>query len=217
LTTRSNETEVWLVVRATKSAIYSVDLSLSYTLSHGLKSVRGGPLAGTLTMSSNTNQAGLVRVALAGAVPLRGIGGLLVLTLPEGTSNDLQIVSASVNEGAVQVAVDVTGAGFDQDTDRDGQTDWAEIRAGTDPTDSKSFFAIRSVTVNGDGSKTLTWSSVAGKTYQVWFKDEAAGRQWLRVGGEVTATGDKATLVDRPAIDVPNRLYRIQLLEQEIK
>jgi hypothetical protein len=213
LTTQSNETQVWLLARALDEQVYSIDLRLKHYPSHGLLGLRSGPFAEALTMASNTNEAGVVRVALAGAVPVRGIGALLVLTLPSGMSNDLQIASASVDEGAVQVELDPTGASFDQDTDRDGQPDWAELRGGTDPTDSKSIFAIRSVTVNDDGSKTLTWSSVAGKTYQVWSRDEAAGSQWLRVGGEVTATGDRATLVDRPASEVRKRLYRIQLVE----
>ena len=186
---------------------------LSYDSANGLKEVRSGAFAAVLAMSSNTNQPGLVRVALAGAAPLRGLGALLLLTLPSGAGNDVQIVSASINEGAVPVDVDPEGASFEQDADKDGQTDWAEVRAGTDAMDGNSVFAIKSAVVNEDGSKTLTWSSVAGRTYQVWCGDDAGGAAWQSLGGEVTATGDKATSLDRPANAVSRRFYRVQLVE----
>ncbi|MBI4323715.1 MAG: hypothetical protein HY674_00455, partial [Chloroflexi bacterium] len=133
LTTRSSETQVWLLARAAHAEIYSVDLRLSYDSAHGLKEVRSGAIAAMLAMSSNTNQPGLVRVALAEAVPLCGLGALLLLTLPSGAGHDLQIVSASIDEGAVPVEIDPAGASFERDADNDGQTDWAEVRAGTDP------------------------------------------------------------------------------------
>jgi hypothetical protein len=53
------------------------------------------------------------------------------------------------------------------DTDGDGASDFAELLAGTDPTNPASVLAIKSIARNADGSVTLRWTGVAGRTYRV--------------------------------------------------
>lgn len=152
-----------------------------------------------------------MQVALAGALPLQGIGVLLVLSSTNGGIGDIAIESAMVNEGHTTVAVDETL--FDDDSDGDGMTDWMEIRAGTDPRDRSSVFALKSFTLNSDGSRVLTWSSVPGKRYCLLFQDEVVAPNWLPLGGEITATGSVSSGKDTAALGASTRLYRVRLLE----
>lgn len=52
------------------------------------------------------------------------------------------------------------------DTDGDGMIDGAEARAGTNPLDDESYLAVFEVERSSSGMK-VTWSSVAGKTYDI--------------------------------------------------
>jgi hypothetical protein len=164
-----------------------------------------------MATSSNTNDACQVRVAMAAAVPVQGVGALLVLTLPTGETNGLCLASASINEGAVPVTLDPLGTAFDQDSDGDGQSDWAEIRAGTGPTDKASRFAMRSATVER-GHILISWQTVPGKTYQVLFQDTGARGEWRALGSPFTATADQATMTDVAPASLA-RWYRVQLVE----
>src|SRR5436190_8182026 len=63
------------------------------------------------------------------------------------------------------------------DFDADGQTDWQEFRAGTDPTNAGSILRVLSLTVTGTYPEqgrqtTIFWSTAPGKRYQVQFKDD---------------------------------------------
>ena len=213
VSTRSNGTQVWLLVRAQDSAIYSLDLTLTNNASQGLAGLRSGAFTETMAMASNTNINGQVRVAMAGALPVQGVGAVLVMTLAAGQSNGVDLISASINEGAVPVEIDATGASFDRDTDGDRQTDWSEIRAGTSPTDKGSYFALRSVTIESGGGRRISWSAVVGKTYQVLFLEEDIGSKWRPLGQPVTATNNEASLLDASVTTAAGRLYRVQLVE----
>ncbi|MBE0540186.1 MAG: S8 family serine peptidase [Verrucomicrobia bacterium] len=213
LRTEFAETQVWLLVRGVDAAIYSVDLLLSHDPSRPLQGLQAGAFAEPLAMSSNTNQAGVVRVGLAGAEPLQGVGALLVFTLSDEAADPLNIVSASINEGAVPVVIDPDGTEFDGDTDGDGQSDWSEIRAGTTPTDTQSYFAIRSVTLESGGTRKVSWSAVPGKLYQVLYLEEGIGGEWQPLGLPVTATGQEASVQDDAAMSGIGRLYRVRLVE----
>ena len=158
------------------------------------REVRGGAFAAMLAMSSNTNQPGVLRVALAGAAPLRGLGALLLLTLPSGGGQRRADRERLHQRRGGASGRRSGGASFEQDADKDGQTDWAEVRAGTDAMDGNSVFAIKSAVVNEDGSKTLTWSSVAGRTYQVWCGDDAGGAGWQTRGRRSDSDGRQSNV-----------------------
>jgi len=58
----------------------------------------------------------------------------------------------------------VSGA---DDTDGDGHTNAQEVTAGTDPTNRLSVLSLSGCTVAAGGAPTLTWSSVAGRSYEI--------------------------------------------------
>jgi len=118
----------------------------------------------------------------------------------------------SINEGGVPVQIDPTASTFDGDTDKDGQSDWEEIRAGTDPTSAKSLLAIQSVALNPDGARTITWSSVPGKIYQLEYKNSLNDTAWVELGG-ATAQGPMASISDSSTSGTAQRLYRVRLVE----
>ena len=55
----------------------------------------------------------------------------------------------------------------DTDTDLDGQTDYAEFIAGTDPTVSNSKFAMSPLRILPDGQIELGWRSISTRQYRV--------------------------------------------------
>jgi hypothetical protein len=213
-TTRSGETKVWLLVKATQPVIYSVDVLLDYDSgTTKVDGVQAGPLGQTLAMASNTNQPGVVKAAMAGAIALQGVGGLLVLSLPQTQVDGFKIKGISINEGAVPVEIDSTGAAFDADSDGDRHSDWEEIRAGTDPENRQSVFAIKGAAFNPDMSRTVTWAAVPGKVYQLQFKNSVLDAAWMDAGGEVVASGTSASQNDLTASQSRQRIYRVVLVE----
>jgi hypothetical protein len=205
---------VWLLVKATQPVIYSVDVLLDYDSgTTKVEGVQAGPLGQTLAMASNTNQPGVVKAAMAGAIALQGVGGLLVLSLPQTQVDGFKIKGISINEGAVPVEIDSTGAAFDADSDGDRHSDWEEIRAGTDPENRQSVFAIKGAAFNPDMSRTVTWAAVPGKVYQLQFKNSVLDAAWMDAGGEVVASGTSASQNDLTASQSRQRIYRVVLVE----
>jgi hypothetical protein len=210
----TGDNRVWLVVKAPAALMHSLDVVLAYDPATTLmKQIRLGPFGGTLAMASNTNEPGTVRVALAGALPLKGVGGLLIFELRDLGGSDLRILGASVNEGAVPVEINPGGAVFDQDSDGDGQTDWEEIQAGTDPNNKDSVFRIETVVPRADGSRVVRWSAVAGRQYRLQSKDFLFDADWREVGEVVVATGETASQIDGPAPEAGGCFYRVLLVK----
>lgn len=96
------------------------------------------------------------------------------------------------------------------DADGDGLSDKGEFLAGTSPLDQMS--ALRVITLNSlaDGSTTLLWSSVPGKTYRVEFKDDLAAA-WSSLAGDIFATGYTASRRDDDPNQFGRRFYRVRL------
>lgn len=63
----------------------------------------------------------------------------------------------------------------DADEDGDGQSNFAEYIAHTNPTDAESALAILDVKADQNGQVTLRWSSVGGVRYRVQYSDELNG------------------------------------------
>ena len=77
------------------------------------------------------------------------------------------------------------------DTDADGQSDWTEIVAGTDPVDPDSLFAIRNPAVqSGSGHQIFTWPGRTQRLYTVVAAEDLT-LPWT----------NRPDCVDRPGID----------------
>ena len=69
---------------------------------------------------------------------------------------------------------------------------------------------IQSIVLN-DGIATITWSSVAGQTYRVQYKNSLSDSTWTDLPPDVTATGPTASKTDNVGAQ-PQRLYRVLLV-----
>ena len=78
--------------------------------------------------------------------------------------DDGVIGHTNMNTAAV---ITTTEHGASGDPDGDGQDNLTEFIAGTDPRDHNSNFHIISI-AQSNGARVITWSSVAGKNYQLW-------------------------------------------------
>jgi hypothetical protein len=91
--------------------------------------------------------------------------------------SDAQEIAAGSHPGRYDTDRDGIGDGEEMrllftspvktDTDGDGSSDWAELIAGTNPVNPASVLAITGIVRNADGSVTLRWSGVSGRTYRV--------------------------------------------------
>jgi hypothetical protein len=97
------------------------------------------------------------------------------------------------------------------DTDGDGQSDGDEVLAGTDPLDKKSFFHVAQIVILGTGDErwvSLSWTSVPGKQYQVYYQDEP-GTAWFPLGPVHSGTGTLMGQNDSAGVSFPLRIYRV--------
>lgn len=101
------------------------------------------------------------------------------------------------------------GAG---DFDGDGFRDLHEFVAGTIPNDAGSSLKLfREVTVNG--TVTVQWQSVSGKTYRLQFKNALPDADWADLPGTITAGGATASRSDNPPSNQNSRFYRVILVQ----
>ena len=98
------------------------------------------------------------------------------------------------------------------DFDGDGVSDFAEFKAGTNPTNNSSILRALTVTSLSDGSTTVYWRAVPGRTYQIQYKNSASDASWLSLPGTVLAADSTAIKMDDGAIASQNRFYRVVLV-----
>jgi hypothetical protein len=69
------------------------------------------------------------------------------------------------------------------DPDGDGQSNFQEYLAGTDPRDAQSCLAIDSATASTGTPQTihLRFNGVADRTYSIQYQNSPAGRNWLKL------------------------------------
>ncbi|MGJ8641227.1 MAG: lamin tail domain-containing protein [Opitutaceae bacterium] len=75
----------------------------------------------------------------------------------------------------------------EDDWDGDGSSNLSEAVAGTDPTDRDSTFSSAISDISAS-SLNISWSSVEGKTYQLYRSTSLAEDSWEPVGIEIEAT-----------------------------
>jgi hypothetical protein len=94
------------------------------------------------------------------------------------------------------------------DTDHDGMPDWAELVAGTDPTNPNSFLKLQTGAPAPGGSMALSWLSVTGRTYTVQFKSDVVGGTWQTLTNNLQGTGALLQCFDS-INGGSNRFYRL--------
>ncbi len=112
----------------------------------------------------------------------------------------------------------LTGIAANGDADGDGLSNLQEFLAGTSPTDASDALRFTSFGTNDlNGSTQITWSSVPGKTYQLWRTDSLNGT-WLSdlPNSLITADAGQTSLSysDTTSNGVPRRFYRVSVLPQ---
>jgi hypothetical protein len=97
----------------------------------------------------------------------------------------------------------------DADADGDGMTNLEEYRAGTNPTDIGSRFALNGS--NSAANVVLKWPSVAGKSYRLESSSALNGAPWTIVEDAIPGTGG---IVQRTqTFDGGARFFRVHIVQ----
>lgn len=223
-----------VLLQMTNAAVYSADLVLSYTpTNQAIVAVESSTDAG-FAMASNTNIPGIIRVGLADSKPSAINGPLVLVRFADSAPVSLCVDQISLNENLLPTPIATEAGAFDSDsdglidydelnvfhtnpdnpdTDGDGMNDGAEVRAGTNPLDRSSVFALRACTVAVNGSRQITWSAVPGRRYQLECRDSLADSLWTEIGPVVTADQETLSVWDNSAVSGSARLYRVRLVQ----
>jgi hypothetical protein len=96
------------------------------------------------------------------------------------------------------------------DNDGDGADNLSESIAGTDPNDPGSVLRILQTT-NAPGSLSITWPSVAGREYEVFWSTDLT--DWIRHSTHPGTAADLTVPLDKSAIDaadgIPGNLHAL--------
>ena len=69
-------------------------------------------------------------------------------------------------------------------------------------------FAITNV-ARSSNDVTVTWASVAGKTYRIESKDDLSQANWNLVQDQIVAAGASTAITNPGATALPHRFYRV--------
>jgi glycosidase len=114
------------------------------------------------------------------------------------------------NPGSTTTAVQLLSAAGDQDGDGESNAD--EQAAGTNPLSAASVFRVTGVLRNG-GSVEVSFSSVAGLTYQLETSTTLLDGSWSDTGVPLEAVG-ASSMISAP-VDGGRRFYRVRVKEGE--
>ena len=98
------------------------------------------------------------------------------------------------------------------DYDGDGQTDWMEFQAGTDPTNAGSVLRVITLSPPTSGPVRVFWTAVPGKKYRVQFKDSLLDPAWTDLPGDVVAPDTTGFRDDATSGATGQRYYRVRLV-----
>ncbi len=108
--------------------------------------------------------------------------------------------------------LDLFTAGALLDTDGDGQGDFSENVAGTDPTNRLSYFHVASVRPVGAGQIAVGWQGVETRYYGLDYRDWTPGNTWTHAAGADELPGrDGAMCFTNPIASGTNRFYRLRV------
>ncbi len=100
------------------------------------------------------------------------------------------------------------------DADGDGVPNWAEFKAGTNPSDWKSTLKLHSLRTKlptGTQGVKLRWPSVEGKVYVIERTDSLSDPNWKPLASNLIGTGSSMEFVDNNPYS--GLYYRVRLAE----
>lgn len=143
-----------------------------------------------------------VNFSWAGGALSQSNGVLRVVSLAQDTDGD-----AMPDWWEETFFEDPTGAAPTGDDDGDGQTNAAEFRAGTSPTNPTEFLRITSV--EGGPPFVVEFLTVLGKTYRIEYSGDLD--DWFPLATGVPGTGGLVQVPDGGASGETQRFYRIEV------
>ncbi len=163
-------------------------------------------------MTTNTTATGVTHTYAAGSYTVT-----LIASGTGGSSTNAQTnyVTALTAFQSWQVlyfgSTSNTNAAPDADPDHDGQTNWAEYLAGTDPTDSNSVLRVTSIAQEGNDIR-VTWTMGSGKTNVLQRADSIDGPGSFSDLFTVLTVGSVTNYLDAGALtNASTYFYRVRL------
>ena len=96
------------------------------------------------------------------------------------------------------------------DSDLDGQTNWQEYLAGTDPRDPLSFLRIENISLGGaSNAVVLQFNALSNQTYTIQSRDGSLQSPWTRVADFVAFPTNRLMSFTNTATPFPARYYRL--------
>ena len=170
----------------------------------------GGISGYRVVISTLPNGAGTVlfdgNVTGASKTVTAAFGQTLYATVKAVNNAGIESTAASSSAGGT-IALDPAG-----DQDGDGQRNDSEDLAGTSPLDSAALFKIVQTTRLSASSVQLTWSSVAGKQYEVLATGNLA-QAFVNISGvtPLPATGATTNYTDNAATGAA-KFYKVRVV-----
>ena len=96
------------------------------------------------------------------------------------------------------------------DADGDGQTNYQEFLAGTDPTNAQDVLRLQSALANAN-TVQLTFASAPGRNYRIEYKNNLSSLGWTALR-DLTGTGSLLSLQDSLPAGTLLRFYHLHLL-----
>ena len=97
------------------------------------------------------------------------------------------------------------------DGDSDGLLDIQEYVMGSNPNDASSGMPTVEVSGTTASGFTITFPTVAGRTYQVVGTENLAGTIWPNIGSSIQGDGDPHTVSDSSSINSSSKFYKVQI------
>lgn len=183
---------------------YSYVLGTSGTVSWNAASADGEGVAPMYKVSVTINGSTSVSYTSNTSFVINASAGQTVqVTVRAVNPNDTR-VEGPVSSTSTLKFIDPAG-----DDDGDGLNNAGEDLAGTNPFDANSLFRVTAV-ARGQGGTTVTWSSVAGRRYQLESASSPTGT-YSAVGTVQTASGSVTSVVDTNATG-PAIFYRVRIV-----
>jgi len=95
------------------------------------------------------------------------------------------------------------------DTDADGQSDYSEFAAGTDPTSTNSVFKVSSPAPQPNGSLRFEWASVPGRAYRLQASTDLIS--WAPQTDWIRATSATSSVLLTPPSGSADYFYQLEV------